>query len=149
MAKPNRLPNFRELYPEADEAVLEVLKKSERKMQYQEYELKAEQTVTDESGRTFTIPGREDSVERMEENGKQFISADDSVEDVIIKREEMERLYAALSQLSKDEQKLIHEIYFENRTERELAQKMGVYRSVVHRKKRRIERKLKNILKNL
>ena len=53
MAKPNRLPNFRELYPEADEAVLEVLKKSERKMQYQEYDLKAEQTVTDESGRTW------------------------------------------------------------------------------------------------
>ena len=85
----------------------------------------------------------------MEENGKQFISADDSVEDVIIKLEEMERLYAALSQLSKDEQKLIHEIYFENQTERELAQKMGVYRSVVHRKKRRIEQKLKNILKSL
>ena len=88
-------------------------------------------------------------MERMEENGMQFISADDSVEDVIIKREEMERLYAALSQLSKDEQKLIHEIYFEDQTERELAQKMGVYRSVIHRKKRRIERKLKNILKNL
>ena len=26
MAKPNRLPNFKEMYPEADEAVLEVLK---------------------------------------------------------------------------------------------------------------------------
>ena len=126
MAKPNRLPNFRELYPEADEAVLEVLKKSERKMQYQEYDLKAEQTVTDESGRTFTIPGREDSVERMEENGKQFISADDSVEDVIIKLEEMERLQAENEYLRAENAilKKLRELRLRDEKEQEEKQKL-------------------------
>ena len=43
MAKPGRLPDFRKMYPEASEEVIEVLKETERKMQYQEYDLKAEQ----------------------------------------------------------------------------------------------------------
>ena len=42
MAKPGRLPDFRKMYPEASEEVIEVLKETERKMQYQEYDLKAD-----------------------------------------------------------------------------------------------------------
>ena len=45
MAKPGRLPDFRKMYPEASEEVIEVLRETERKMQYQEYDLKAEQTI--------------------------------------------------------------------------------------------------------
>ena len=36
MAKPGRIPDFRKLYPEASEEVIEVLRQTERKMQYQE-----------------------------------------------------------------------------------------------------------------
>ena len=35
MAKPGRLPDFRKMYPEASEEVIEVLKETERKMQYE------------------------------------------------------------------------------------------------------------------
>ena len=43
MAKAGRLPDFRKMYPEASEEIISVLKETERKMQYQEYDLKAEQ----------------------------------------------------------------------------------------------------------
>ena len=38
MAKPGKLPDFRKMYPEASEEVIEVLRETERKMQYQEYD---------------------------------------------------------------------------------------------------------------
>lgn len=38
---------FRKMYPEASEEIISVLKETERKMQYQEYDLKAEQAVLD------------------------------------------------------------------------------------------------------
>ena len=50
MAKPYRMPDFRKLYPEASEEVIAVLRTTERKMQYQEYDLKVERTITDEQG---------------------------------------------------------------------------------------------------
>lgn len=40
MAKPGRLPDFRKMYPEPSEEVIEVLRETERKMQYQEYDLR-------------------------------------------------------------------------------------------------------------
>lgn len=149
MTKSNRIPDFKKMYPEANESVIETLKKSERKMQYQEYDLKAAKVVTDDKGRAVTIPAREDSIERLKEKGIQFFSDEESLEDLVIKREEIEQLYRALAMLSKEEQELIHALYFEKRTERELAQKMGVYRNAIHKRKKQIEKKLKNILKNL
>lgn len=61
MAKPGRLPDFRKMYPEASEEVIEVLRETERKMQYQEYDLKAEQTIIDEDAQEiWVIPSREE-----------------------------------------------------------------------------------------
>ena len=66
MAKPYRLPDFKKIYPEASEEVIAVLKTTERKMQYQEYDLKAERTIIDKEKQTVTvIPSREDSYERL------------------------------------------------------------------------------------
>lgn len=70
MAKAGRLPDFRKMYPEASEEIISVLKETERKMQYQEYDLKAEQAVLDrKTGRVSILPGREDSLDRMMEAG--------------------------------------------------------------------------------
>lgn len=64
MAKAGRLPDFRKMYPEASEEIISVLKETERKMQYQEYDLKAEQAVLDrKTGRVSILPGREDSLD--------------------------------------------------------------------------------------
>ena len=86
MAKPYRIPDFRKLYPEASEEVIAVLRTTERKMQYQEYDLKAEQTVVDQENQTVkVIPSREDSYERLLEQEVQFREEAVSTEDVVIR----------------------------------------------------------------
>lgn len=62
MAKPYKIPDFKKLYPEAGEEIIAILKTTERKMQYQEYDLKTERTVVDaENQKVTVIPSREDS----------------------------------------------------------------------------------------
>ena len=56
MAKPYRIPDFRKMYPEASEEVIAVLRTTERKMQYQEYDLKSEQTIIDQENQTAHYP---------------------------------------------------------------------------------------------
>lgn len=70
MAKPYKIPDFRKMYPEASEEVISVLRTSERKMQYQEYDLKRARNIVDpKTGEKMTIPSREDSYERLAGNG--------------------------------------------------------------------------------
>ena len=76
----------------------------------------------------------------------QFPEEDDGVEDQILQKLEFERLHKAILTLSKEEQWLIHELYFENQTEREVAKQMGVYHNAVHKQKKSILEKLKKIL---
>ncbi len=148
MAKPGRLPDFRKMYPEASEEVIEVLRETERKMQYQEYDLKAEQTIIDQNAQQIkTIPSREDSYERLIELDIQFLDDGEKVEDQVIQKIQCEMLHKALSFLSEEEEKLIRLLFFEERTEREVAEAMGIYRNAVHKQKKRILHKLKNILK--
>lgn len=149
MAKPGRIPDFRKLYPEASEEVIEVLRQTERKMQYQEYDLKMEQIVVDQEEQIVDIiPSREDSLERLMDKEVQFQEASITVEEVILQRLEVQRLHRALSLLSEDERYLIEQIYFEEKTEREMAKELGVYHNAVHKKKQLILKKLKNFLKN-
>ena len=150
MAKPGRLPDFRKMYPEASEEVIEVLRETERKMQYQEYDLKAEQTIIDQEEQQIkTIPSREDSYERLIELDIQFLDDGENVEDQVLRKMQREMLHKALSLLSDEEEELIRLLFFEDRTEREVAEFMGIYHNAVHKQKKRILHKLKNILKKI
>ena len=134
MAKPYRIPDFRKMYPEASEEVIAVLRTTERKMQYQEYDLKSEQTIIDQENQTVTIiPSREDSFERLVEQSVQFREETLSLDEWIIRRLEIEQLHKALNVLSDDERYLIIQLYFEERTEREVAEELGVYHNAVHK----------------
>ena len=114
MAKPYRIPDFRKMYPEASEEVIAVLRTTERKMQYQEYDLKSEQTIIDQENQTVTIiPSREDSFERLVEQSVQFREETLSLDEWIIRRLEIEQLHKALNVLSDDERYLIIQLYFE------------------------------------
>ena len=115
MAKPYKIPDFRKMYPEASEEVIAVLRTSERKMQYQEYDLKRARNIVDpKTGEKMTIPSREDSYERLQEMAVQFPEENRSVEDQILKKIECEQLHKFLLELSKEEQWLIQELYFED-----------------------------------
>lgn len=84
MAKPYKIPDFRKLYPEAGEEVIAVLRATERKMQYQEYDLKTERTIIDHKTQTVrVIPSREDSYERLLELDVQFEGESQTEESVI------------------------------------------------------------------
>lgn len=103
MAKPYRIPDFRKLYPEASEEVIAVLITTERKIQYQEYDLKVEQAAVDQEGQTVTvIPSREDSYERLLEKDEQFAEDAVNVEEQAIKNIQIQQLHKALSLLSEE-----------------------------------------------
>ena len=149
MAKPYKLPDFKKIYPEASEEVIAVLKITERKMQYQEYDLKAEQTIIDEETQTVTvIPSREDSYERMKEAAVQFTSQIPGPEELVIQRLEAEQLYKAISCLSADDQYLIRQLYFEERTERDLATELQLSQKGINKRKNRILSILRELMKN-
>lgn len=147
MSKLYRIPDYKKLYPDASEEVIAVLKTTERKMQYQEYDLKREQTIVSQKDHTVTaIPSREDSYERLLEQQMQFREDTESVEEIVLRRLQYVQLHKAISRLSADEQKLIQCLYFQGQTEREVAINMGIYHNAVHKRKNRILEKLKNIL---
>lgn len=146
MAKPYRIPDFRKLYPEASDEVIAVLRTTERKMQYQEYDLKKERTVIDPEERTLDIiPAREDSYERLLEQKIQFREEAPGVEDLVIRNMEIQRLHRALTLLSDGERELIEQLYFKEWTEREIAARTGLSQNAVNKRRQKILGKLRKI----
>lgn len=146
MAKPYKIPDFRKMYPEASEEVIAVLRTTERKMQYQEYDLKRARNIVDpKTGEVMMVPGREDSLERLQEMAVQFAEESRSVEEQILKKIEYEQLHKFISELSKEEQWLIHELYFEERTEREVAAELGLSQKAVNKRRQKILEKLRKL----
>jgi len=147
MAKERRIPNYRKMYPTASEEVIAVLRQGERKLQYQEYDLKTERFVLDETKQVaFFIPSREDSLERLMDAEIQFVDPDTNVEEEVIRKLMVQKLRESLSLLTTEEYELILALFFENKTEREYAENLGVYHNAIHKKKLRILQKLKIIL---
>ncbi len=122
--------------------------KGDRKMRYFENDLKTERFLLTKDGRIEQIiPSREDSLDRlMEDNAQQFSNGQESVEDVVFRQIMVDKLHTALSQLTEKERALSQALFFEEMTEREYAEQLGVYRNAVHKKKMRILEKLKKLL---
>ena len=149
MAKPYRIPDFKKMYPEASEEVIAVLRMTERKMQYQEYDLKAERTVIDQETRMVTvIPSREDSYERLLEQNVQFIEDVAGTEEVAIRNIQLQQLHKAISLLSGGERQLILQLYFEERTERELAMEYGLSQKGINKRRQKILNRLRTLMEN-
>lgn len=149
MAKPYRIPDFRKLYPEASEEVIAVLRTTERKMQYQEYDLKVERTVVDQENRTVErIPSREDSYERMLEQNMQFAEETASAEEQALQNIQTQQLHKALLLLSDDERDLIERLFFQEQTEREIAAVYGLSQNAVNKRRKRVLDKLRELIKD-
>lgn len=147
MAKPGRLPDFRKMYPEASEEVIEVLRETERKMQYQEYDLKAEQTIIDQEAQQIrTIPSREDSYERLLEEHKLPTEEQADVETIVLSRMMRQQLHEAIRDLQEEERYLIIQIFYADRSERDLAAELGISQKAVNKRRHKILEKLKKIL---
>ncbi len=139
--------NYRKKYPELSNEIIEVLEKSDRKMEYQQYDLKVERYRIDYRRQTVTyLPSREDSYERLLEENRQFSAENESVEDTAVKTVMIERMLECLNLLTPEEQKLIEELFFQNKSEHELSRQTGIAQRTIHDRKIRILDKLKKLL---
>ena len=97
-------PDYEKIYPDMKltPAVLAVLRQSDRQMRRFEEELKAEHFEFDNEKRIARfMPGREDSYERLLEEGHlQFGSEDIDVESLVLRRESIRCLQRAMQLLT-------------------------------------------------
>ena len=145
-----RFQNFKKIYPNASDEIINLLKTTERKMRYQEYDLKVERVIIDKKNQTLTIvPSREDSYERLMESSIFFAEDVPSIEEQAIHQIEVDKLYNALTFLDSDEKYLILQLYIEQRTERDLAKELGRSQNSIHKRRQRILKKLRWIMENI
>lgn len=141
--------NYREKYPDLSDEMIEVLEKSDRKMEYQQYDLKVEQCRIDGTKRTVTyVPSREDSYERLLEENRQFAADSESVEDAAVKAVMIEKMLDSLKLLAPEEQDLIEELFFKGKSERQVSVETGIPYMTIHDRKVKILGKLKKLLEN-
>lgn len=69
------------------------------------------------------------------------------LDEQVVQKIMTDKLKSALSLLAEDEQKLIREIFYENLSERSLAEKYDVSQVAIHKRKVKILEKLKKIMK--
>lgn len=149
MAKRIRRINYREKYPEASDAVIEVLEKSDRKMEYQQYDLKVEHYHIDRVSCAINfIPSREDSFERLKDLNHQFAADEISVEDAAVQAVLIEKLFSCLNLLTPQEQELINELFFKGKSEHQISRETDIAQKTVHDRKVKIICKLKKLMEN-
>lgn len=140
--------DYSKLYPGVDipDKVLEVLKKSDRKMKYMELDLKQEKPIKDEDGVVISLaPSREDSLDRLLELDKQFPDDGDLTEQVL-QQIDAEALHRALALLTDDERALINALFFEGLTEQEYGTKISLTQQAVNKRRQKILSRLKKLL---
>ena len=135
-------------FVEVTEEVYRAYMRGDRKIRYFENDLKTERLVLGKDGHVIQIiPSREDSLDRLvEENARQFPDEQESVESVVLHKLEVDRLHTALSLLTPEERALIQALFFEERSESELAAALGISQPAVYKRKMKILKKLKIFL---
>lgn len=78
-------------------------------------------------------------------NGSMFPN-EESVENTVLHKLEVDKLHTALAMLTPEEQALIQALFFEEKTERQYAEELGVYRNAIHVRKTKTLKKLKKLL---
>ena len=126
---------------EGSDEVYKILRKWDRRIKYVEHDLKETRYIIDQKKETVKeIPSREDSLDRLTALGFDFENrtADfrESVSDKIM-------LEQVLAKLSDDERYLITQLFYLGRSERDLAEELGVSQYTVNRNKHKILTKLK------
>lgn len=118
-----------------------------RKERYMAQDLKREHfTIDQQTGKVTIKPSREDSMERLLEVDKQFAADGQSTEDAAITAIMIEQLIKILHTLSEDEQALIRELFYLDKTHREAADALHVSSTTVHYRKHKLLEKLRGLL---
>ena len=87
------------------------------------------------------------SLDRLTEEG--YETADDTdVEKIIQDKELLETLYIALDALNDDDRNLINDLFYHNKSERQVAAELGLSQFGVNKRKHKVLEKLYKILKD-
>ena len=133
-------PNYEKLYPGIEKRpdILRVLRASDRKMRYMEWQLQTERFVEDqEKQNAVFLPSRETSLEQMDEEKHQFVDERPGPEEQLTQSERLQLLRRALKSLTSAEREVIQSLYFEDLTERQLSELIGVPQKTINDRKRR------------
>lgn len=84
--------------------------------------------------------------ENAYENFREFVSDANNMQETIERQFLIEKLHKALESLNETDYKIIYLLFHDCLSERECAEILGVSQPVLHRKKHRILKKLKNFL---
>lgn len=131
---------------EVSEDIYHTYYKSREKERYFMFVKKRGKTIIEDEKVIFKNSD-EISLEKLKEFGIE-IEDDFNLEESIIHSLEREVLQNALNRLTDDEYKVILEIFYNCKSERELAKELNCCNVVLHNKKKKILLKLKNYLKN-
>ena len=82
------------------------------------------------------------------ESFHEFLSDEESPENLIDKKDLMNTLQKAILSLNQSDQELVGAIFFKGMSEREYAEQTGVFRNAIHKRKRRILSCLKKYLES-
>ncbi len=131
---------------EVSDEIHEYLTTSDRQMRYCDEDRKQSDWDIDMKNEKVTeISSREDSFERLTDIGKELADITSDFREQAIKKVMLDQ---ALSKLSDEEYYLITQLFYFERTERELARELHIAQQNINKSKHRILCKLYEILKN-
>jgi RNA polymerase sigma factor (sigma-70 family) len=134
MAKYNSEAEYLAHCPDLSKEIRIFLRKSDRKMEYFESDLKQERRRKGKGGVPDTyLPSREDSLDRLVELDKQF-NSDDNVQGRVEKAILIETMMRCLDQLPQADHDLIYAAFFAAQTQDVLAKKYGISQQAVSKK---------------
>lgn len=130
-----------------NEDVYREYKHGEDKERYFMRRLKKGRFLIDAEAQTVTyIPSREESYDHLLDADWEFSTSSEAVEDTAVKSVMMERLKSALHILTNEEMTLIIELFYLEKTEREVCAALNVAKTTLHDRKNRILAKLRKQL---
>ena len=111
------------------------------------YDLKAGRSRIDKvTGEKIFLPGLEDSYDHLVEKSLQFGNHMYDLEEEAILNLMVEKLNQAIAMLSFEEAEIIRQLYYEDVSETKLAERLGMPRTTLCGKKKRILKKMRNML---
>ena len=87
---------------------------------------------------------KELSLEAFADAGFEIPSGEALVDEIVEDKLLLDMLSKALSELTEEERVLIDELFFNDKSEREIAREIGVSQPAIHKRRNRILEKLKN-----
>ena len=131
-----------ELIPVSEQIYKEYFKMARRE-KYMENDIKVGRTHVDlKSGVTTFIPSKEDSIQRLMDQGKDF-SDGQAIEDIICDKAMLFILKDAITELNHKEQELIDDLYYKNLTVRQAAEKENISHVAIVKRHKKILEKIK------